>query len=98
MGRRENRTASDGTSETDELLETAKSTISSLFRVAVMIRKASPRDRFARALATSESFDATFDIRHVRISTQAIVSYRKLWPTTWAYAKLVHGADIIPYP
>jgi hypothetical protein len=73
-----NRMAEDGTSETDELLETAKSTISSLFRVAVLIRKASPRDRFARALASSEPFDATFYIRHVRILTKDPVSCRKL--------------------
>jgi hypothetical protein len=67
-------------SETDELFETTKSTISSLFRIAVLIRKASPRDRFARALATVTSpFDAAFDIRHVRDKFPLIVQEGKDW-------------------
>jgi hypothetical protein len=64
--------------EAEELFEMTKSTISRLFRIAVLIRKASPRDRFARALAATNPFNATFDIRHVRNSTRHVTasSYR----------------------
>ena len=61
-----------------------KSTISNLFRIAVLIRKASPRDRFSRALAAANSFDATFDIRHVRNTRHTIASSRNPFVETGA--------------
>lgn len=67
-------------SEAQELFETAKSTITSLFRIALMIRKASPRDRYAQALASAESLiDSTFDTRHVSDKFPLLVDQGKLW-------------------
>ncbi|KAH6861233.1 hypothetical protein B0T12DRAFT_479964 [Alternaria alternata] len=52
--------------EAGELLKSIKDTITGLFRIAIVIRKASPRDRFAKALATrQEPFDGRSDIGHV---------------------------------
>jgi hypothetical protein len=38
-------------SEAEELFESVKDTLTGLFRLAMIIRKASPRDRFAKALS-----------------------------------------------
>lgn len=43
-----------------------KDTMASLFRMAVFIRNASPRDRFAKALSSPSPFDGSFDIAHVQ--------------------------------
>lgn len=51
-------------SEAEEIFESIKDTITSLYRLAVMIRKASPRDRYARALARHNPFLEEFDIAH----------------------------------
>lgn len=41
-------------------------TISSLFRLSIIIQRASPRDRFTKALASvKEPFDSSYDIAHV---------------------------------
>ncbi|KAF2737056.1 hypothetical protein EJ04DRAFT_431748, partial [Polyplosphaeria fusca] len=67
-------------SEAEELFESAKSTIASLFRIAMIIRKTAPRDRFARALSSkSEKFDASFDIAHVRQKFPLLQSPEKHW-------------------
>jgi hypothetical protein len=53
-------------SEANERFESVKDTITSLFRISIIIRKASPRDRFAKALTSPrEPFDDRFDINHV---------------------------------
>jgi hypothetical protein len=45
-----------------------------------LIRRASPRDRYARALAATESpFDASFDIRHVCDKFPRIIEEKKAW-------------------
>ncbi|KAF2685655.1 hypothetical protein K458DRAFT_15670 [Lentithecium fluviatile CBS 122367] len=80
LGYRPNRKAGDDMFEAEELLKAATSTVSSLFRIAILIRKASPRDRFARALAATKSpFDATFDIRHVCDKFPLIMEEGKGW-------------------
>ncbi|RYP69577.1 hypothetical protein DL771_006014 [Monosporascus sp. 5C6A] len=53
-------------SEARELFESMKETIASLFRISILIRNASPRDRFAKALSSRQlQFDDSFDISHV---------------------------------
>ncbi|KAF2815608.1 uncharacterized protein BDZ99DRAFT_493615 [Mytilinidion resinicola] len=53
-------------SEIDELLETVADSISGLFRISMLIRKATPRDRFQKAAtAATEPFDDLYDIAHV---------------------------------
>jgi tetratricopeptide (TPR) repeat protein len=53
-------------SEAGELFKSVKDTITGLFRISIIIRKASPRDRFAKALAArQEPFDDRFDVDHV---------------------------------
>jgi hypothetical protein len=42
-------------SEAEELFESVKETITSLFRMSIIIRKASPRDRFANAMSDRDS-------------------------------------------
>ncbi|KAH7396984.1 hypothetical protein DE146DRAFT_756667 [Phaeosphaeria sp. MPI-PUGE-AT-0046c] len=52
-------------SEAEEIFESIKDTIASLFRLAVMIRKSTPRDRYARALGGHNPFIEDFDVAHV---------------------------------
>ncbi|KAH5405232.1 hypothetical protein HBI46_202490 [Parastagonospora nodorum] len=52
-------------SEAEELFESIKDTLASLFRLAVVIRNSSPRDRYARALGGKNPFDEQFDVAHV---------------------------------
>jgi hypothetical protein len=53
-------------SELDELLGVVADTISSLFKISMLIRKASPRDRFQKAAAADrEPFDDSYDVAHV---------------------------------
>jgi hypothetical protein len=52
-------------SEAEELFESLKETIASLFTLAVVIRNTAPRDRFAKALSGPTAFDETFDTMHV---------------------------------
>ncbi|KAH4061772.1 hypothetical protein HBH50_214750 [Parastagonospora nodorum] len=53
-------------SEAEELFESIKDTLGSLFRLAVVIRNSSPRDRYARALGGNNPFNEQFDVAHVR--------------------------------
>lgn len=76
-GERPNRTSSplsssdDGMdeeplSEVQELFQMIPEAISSLFRLSIIIQRATPRDRFSKALASvKEPFDDSFDIAHV---------------------------------
>lgn len=53
-------------SEIHELFESAKDSITSLMKVSILIRDATPRDRYAKAeTATKEPFLDYFDIAHV---------------------------------
>lgn len=51
--------------ELDEIFQTLADSISSLFKISLLIRSATPRDRYAKA-ATSlkQPFDESFDISH----------------------------------
>ncbi|KAF2730965.1 hypothetical protein EJ04DRAFT_555033 [Polyplosphaeria fusca] len=55
------------TNEAHDILDVVQTCIKSLLRLSVLIRKASPRDRWQKALQKSanESLDSSFDIRHV---------------------------------
>ncbi|KAH7092032.1 hypothetical protein FB567DRAFT_516332 [Paraphoma chrysanthemicola] len=50
--------------EAEELFGTVKDTIAGLFRLSVIIRKYSPRDRFAKALSGPNPFNEAFDVAH----------------------------------
>ena len=53
-------------SEVKELFQSIGDTISGLFKISVLIRGATPRDRYARAAnANKQPFDEQFDIAHV---------------------------------
>lgn len=60
----------DGQGPPDEatmLLEIITESVSSLFRIAILVRKAGPDDRFSRALKMSKTaFPESFDINHAR--------------------------------
>lgn len=67
-------------SEAEELFKSVKETIASLFRMSIIIRKASPRDRFARAQSSRQApFDESFDIKHVAQKHPLLDSEGKLW-------------------
>jgi hypothetical protein len=67
-------------SEAEELFESAKQTIASLFRISIIIRKASPRDRFVKALSAKQTpFDDSFDISHVGNKFPLLRSDDKRW-------------------
>lgn len=69
-----------GLSEAEELFESAKQTITSLFRISIIIRKASPRDRFMKALTAKQtSFDESFDISHVGTKFPLLNSDDRKW-------------------
>lgn len=56
---------SDNLCEAEELLESIKDIIASLFRLAVMIRNSTTRDRYAQASGGRNPFMEQFDIAHV---------------------------------
>jgi tetratricopeptide (TPR) repeat protein len=67
-------------SEASELFKSVKDTITSLFRISIIIRQASPRDRFAKALAAQqEPFDDRFDIGHVSHKFPILNTKEKEW-------------------
>jgi hypothetical protein len=52
--------------ELDEILQSLADSISSLFKISLLIRSATPRDRYAKAATSAKQpFDNTFDISHV---------------------------------
>lgn len=59
--------ASGPTSEIQELFQSIPETIASLFKLSILIRNSSSRDRYAKALssASKASFNEQFDIDHV---------------------------------
>lgn len=48
------------------IIEVISQSISSLFRIGMLVRKSTPRDRFKRALQADVAFPAFFDIDYVR--------------------------------
>ncbi len=57
---------SQPSSELEELLKSSSDTISNLFKISVLVKSATSRDRYAKAAkAQGEPFDARFDISHV---------------------------------
>jgi tetratricopeptide (TPR) repeat protein len=67
-------------SEAGELFRSVKDTITGLFRISIIIRKASPRDRFAKALAArQEPFDDRFDIDYVSNKFPMLNIEKKEW-------------------
>ena len=55
-----------GTSELSEIFGTIKDGITSLMQISIIIRNATPRDRYIQAqLATKNPFSESFDIAHV---------------------------------
>lgn len=70
-------------SEAEEVFESVKETIASLFRMSILIRKASPRDRFAKALSSRQAnFDSGFDITHVGSKFPLLNTKNKEWLKT----------------
>ena len=65
-------------SELEELLKSSDETLTSLFKISVLIRNATTRDRYAKAAASaSDPFNAHFDISHVGQKFPRI--HRTLW-------------------
>ncbi|KAF7558494.1 hypothetical protein G7046_g5665 [Stylonectria norvegica] len=57
----------DRSDEASMIVEVISESISSLFRIGILVRKMAPRDRFKRALQLSNlQFPDTYDIEHVR--------------------------------
>ena len=57
---------SQPSTELEELLKSSSDTISGLFRISVLVKSATSRDRYAKAAkAQGEPFDTQFDISHV---------------------------------
>ncbi|KAH6632931.1 hypothetical protein C7974DRAFT_375086 [Boeremia exigua] len=75
-------------SEAEESFGTAKDTITGLFRLSILIRKYTPRDRFSRALSGPNPFDETFDVAHVS------QKFPKLDQAPYAWLKLRLGRAI----
>lgn len=64
----------------EELLDCVSKSISTLFKVSVIIRKATHRDRYARAAASDHSpIDPTYDIAHVRENFPKVGTKKSFW-------------------
>jgi hypothetical protein len=70
---------SDDLCEALELFENIKDIIASLFRLAVMIRNSTTRDRFAQASGSREPFMGQFDIAHVSEKFPKLNTDSKQW-------------------
>ncbi|KAF7509028.1 hypothetical protein GJ744_008423 [Endocarpon pusillum] len=72
-----------GTTELQEIFESVKDTITSLMKVSIIIRNATPRDRYARAeTAIKKQFLDYFDVGHVGHK------YPKVESQKWLKARL----------
>ncbi|TVY73511.1 E3 ubiquitin-protein ligase RSP5 [Lachnellula suecica] len=71
-------------SEIREIFESITDAINNLFRLAMIIRNNTSRDRFAKAAAAAQSipFDERFDISHVEHKFPTLKSERKEWLIT----------------
>jgi hypothetical protein len=66
--------------EAHMILEVISECLRSLFRIAVLVRQASPRDRFKRALQHSElAFPDVFDITHVEHKHVKLTQHDSRW-------------------
>jgi hypothetical protein len=70
---------SDDLCEAQELFENIKDIIASLFRLAVMIRNSTTRDRYAQASGSREPFMREFDIAHVGEKFPKLNTDSKQW-------------------
>lgn len=66
-------------SEAEELFQSLKDTISGLFRLAMIIRKSSPRNRFEKALSGRHTFEESFDVAHVGHKFPKLDQERNSW-------------------
>lgn len=69
----------DKLSEAEEYCESLKDTIAGLFRLAIIIRKSSPRDRYSKALSGANPFREVFDVAHVGHKLPKLVRERNTW-------------------
>lgn len=69
------------TSEIQELFQSIPETVASLFKLSILIRNATSRDRFSKALATASKapFNDQFDIDHVGNKFPYLYSDDKEW-------------------
>ena len=85
-------------SEAEELFESAKDTIASLFRISILIRNASPRDRFTKALAAKQApIDDSFDINHVRHKFPRLDCPEKIWLQERLGKAITHRRQYLRY-
>lgn len=67
-------------SEADSILSMVSQCLKALFRVGILVRKATPRDRFERALQQSEfAFTAQFDINYIQERYPKLASNESVW-------------------
>jgi hypothetical protein len=69
----------DHLSEAEQLLESLNDTIAGLFRLAMIIRKSSPRDRYDKALSGTNPFGEVFDVAHVGHKFPKLAQPEKAW-------------------
>jgi hypothetical protein len=85
-------------SEAEELFESVKATIASLFRISILIRNASPRDRFVKALSSRRArFDETFDISHVSHKFPKVSAEDKTWLKEWLGKAITQRRQYLRY-
>lgn len=66
-------------SEAEELFGSLKDTIAGLFRLAMVIRKSSPRDRYDKALSGANPFGEVFDVAHVSHKFPKLAKPENAW-------------------
>lgn len=67
-------------SEASSILRMVSECLKALFRIGILVRKATPRDRFERALQQSEvAFTSQFDIGYVEERYPKLASKESLW-------------------
>lgn len=70
----------EDSSEVHELFQTASDCIADLFRLSILIRNASPRDRYTKAITAKDPpFIEQFDIDHVRHKFPRLDGDESLW-------------------
>ena len=76
----EDEPGSEPLSEIEEIFQMVPESISNLFRLTMVIQKATPRDRFSKALTSGrDPFDDSFDIAHVGNKFPRLDSQESQW-------------------
>lgn len=84
--------------ESKELLLTARESITALFRISILIRKKTPRDRYAQALATvREPLDETFDVNHVSEKFLRLSTPETAWLKQRLGQAITHRREFLRY-